>query len=429
MEVSVENTGGLARRMTVQVPAERVDEEVRSRLQSLVQTIRLDGFRPGKVPLRVIEQKFGKRVRLEVIDQVVNTTMQEALSRESIRLASDPSIEPKDSHPGEPLEYTATFEVFPEFEGDISYDFTIKRPQIEIADADVDGMLDNLRRQRATWNPVERPAADGDQLTINFEGSIDGQPFSGNKAESLPLVLGSGSMIPGFEEQLVGVSAGEEKTIEVTFPADYPSTEVAGKTATFQVNAILVAEMELPELDDAFATAFGIAEGGLQGMRDEVTNNMHRELKGLVTARLKRQVFDGLLACNPVEVPQTLIENEVREMQGAQHFQGRSPEALQAEAERRVKLGVVVSEVARRNDVQLDPGRVQDMVQTIAASYEKPEEVVQWYYSNQDKLAGVQSTVIEEQVVDWVVEHAGASIEEESMTFSEIVEEAKKSQG
>lgn len=187
--------------------------------------------------------------------------------------------------------------------------------------------------------------------------------------------------------------------------------------------------MELPELNDAFATAFGIAEGGLQGLRDEVTNNMQRELKGLVTSKLKGQVFDGLLACNPVEVPQTLIENEVREMQGTQHFQGRSPEALQAEAERRVKLGVVVSEVARRNDVQLDPARVKDMVQTIAASYEKPEEVVQWYYSNQDKLAGVQSTVIEEQVVDWVVEHAGVKIEDESMTFSEIVEEAKKSQG
>lgn len=429
MEVSVENTGGLARRMTVQVPAERVDQEVRSRLQSLVQTIRLDGFRPGKVPIRVIEKKFGKRIRLEVIDQVVSSTMQEALSRESLRLASDPNIEPRDSHPGEPLEYTATFEIFPEFEGDISYDFTIKRPQIEITDTDIGAMLDNLRRQRATWNPVERPAADGDQLTISFEGTIDGQPFAGNKAENLPLVLGSGSMVPGFEEQLVGVSAGEEKAIEVTFPADYPSAEVAGKTATFKINAILVAEMELPELNDAFATAFGITEGGLQGLRDEVTNNMQRELKGLVTSKLKIQVFDGLLACNPVEVPQTLIENEVREMQGTQHFQGRSPESLQAEAERRVKLGVVVSEVARRNDVQLDPGRVQDMVQTIAASYEKPEEVIQWYYSNQDKLAGVQSTVIEEQVVDWVVEHAGANIEDESMTFSEIVEEAKKSQG
>ncbi len=358
MEVSVENTGGLVRRMTVQVPAERVDQEVRSRLQSLVQTIRLDGFRPGKVPLRVIEKKFGKRVRLEVIDQVVNSTMQEALSRESLRLASDPSIEPKDSDPGEPLEYTATFEIFPEFEGDISYDFTVKRPKVEISDTDIDAMVDNLRRQRATWNPVERPAADGDQLTISFEGTIDGQPFAGNKAENLPLVLGSGSMVPGFEEQLVGVSAGEEKAIEVTFPADYPSAEVAGKTATFKINAILVTEMELPELNDAFATAFGIAEGGLQGLRNEVTNNMQRELKGLVTSKLKGQVFDGLLACNPVEVPQTLIENEVREMQGTQHFQGRSPEALQAEAERRVKLGVLVSEVARRNDVQLDPGRV-----------------------------------------------------------------------
>ena len=429
MEVSVENTGGLARRMTVQVPAERVDSEVRSRLQSLTQTIRLDGFRPGKVPLKVVERKFGKQVRLEVIDQVVNSTMQEALTRESLRLASDPAIEPKVSLPGEPLEYTATFEIFPEFEGDISYDFTIKRPQVEITGDDIDGMLDNLRRQRATWNPVDRSAADGDQLTISFEGTIDGEPFSGNTAENLPLVLGSGSMVPGFEEQLGGVSAGEEKDIEVTFPADYPSAGVAGKTARFRINVSLVAEMVLPELDDNFAKAFGIAAGGLQVLRDEVTGNMQRELEGLVSSKLKAQVFDGLLACNPVEVPQSLIENEVREMRGSRHFQGRTAETLQAEAERRVKLGVVVSEVARRNEVQLDPDRVRDMVHAIAASYEKPEEVVQWYYGNQDKLASVQSSVIEEQVVEWIVEHAGATVEDENMTFSQIVEEAKKSQG
>ncbi|NNJ93473.1 MAG: trigger factor [Halobacteria archaeon] len=429
MEVSVENTGGLARRMTVQVPADRVDQEVRSRLQSLVHTVRLDGFRPGKVPLKVIEQKFGSRVRLEVIDQLVNSTMQEALTRESIRPASDPSVEPKDSRPGEPLEYTATFEVYPELEGDVQYTFTVRRPVVEIGQDDIDGMLDNLRRQRATWNTVERPAADGDQITIDFEGTVDGKAFTGNQAEKLPLVLGSGSMIPGFEEQLTGVAAGDTKDIEVTFPADYPSAEVAGKTARFSVKVNGVAEMALPELDDAFAAAFGIAAGGMDGLREEVTNNMKRELKGLVASRLKSQVFSGLLESNPVDVPKTLIETEVREMQAMQHYQGQPVESLQADAERRVKLGVVVSEVARRNQVQLDPDRVRETVETIAASYEKPEEVLQWYYGNQDKLAGVQSSVIEDQVVEWIMEHSGVTVEDENMTFSGIVEEAKKSQG
>jgi len=429
MEVSVENTGGLARRMTVQVPADRVDQEVRSRLQSLVHTVRLDGFRPGKVPLKVVEQKFGKQVRLEVIDQVVNSTMQEALTRESIRPASDPSIEPRDSRPGEPLEYTATFEVYPELEGDIQYTFTVRRPVIEIGQDDIDGMLDNLRRQRATWNVVERPAVDGDQLTIDFEGTVDGETFAGNQAENLPLVLGSGSMIPGFEEQLTGVAAGDTKDIEVTFPADYPSAEVAGKTASFSIKVNGVAEMALPELDDAFAAAFGIAAGGMDGLRAEVTNNMQRELKGLVASRLKSQVFSGLLESNPVDVPKTLIETEVREMQAMQQYQGQPVESLQADAERRVKLGVVVSEVARRNQVQLDPDRVRETVETIAASYEKPEEVLQWYYGNQDKLAGVQSSVIEDQVVEWIMEHSGVTVEDENMTFSGIVEEAKKSQG
>ncbi|MBT8121875.1 MAG: trigger factor [Gammaproteobacteria bacterium] len=429
MEVSVENTGGLARRMTVQVPAERVDQEVTSRLQSMMRTVRLDGFRPGKVPMKVLQQKFGQQVRLEVIDQVVNSTIQEAFTRESIRPAGDPSIEPKVSRPGEPLEYVATFEVFPELEGDIQYTFKVTRPVIEIGAADVDGMLDNLRQQRVTWKQVERAAADGDQVTVDFEGTIDGQPFAGNQASNIPIVIGAGSMIPGFEEQLAGVSAGDEKDIEVTFPDDYPSAEVAGKTARFSIKVNAVAESELPELNDEFAAAFGVATGGMDALRAEVTGNMERELKGLIASRLKSEVFDGLLESNPVEVPAGLVQNEVREMQANDQYRQRDEATLAAAAERRVKLGVVVSEVARRNQIQLDPERVRVMVETIASSYEKPEEVVQWYYGNQDKLAGVQSAVIEDQVVEWVVEHSGVSVKDEKMTFSEIVEEAKKSQG
>lgn len=429
MEVSIENTGGLGRRMTIQVPAERLDGEVKSRLKSMLGSVRLDGFRPGKVPLKVIEQKFGKQVQHEVMEQLVNSTLQEALTREGIRPVAAPNIEPKAHEPGEPLEYTAIFEVYPEIEGDIQYGFSIKRPVVEVGQDDIDGMLDNLRRQRATWNTVQRAAGQGDQVTISFEGTVDGAAFQGNKAEDVPLVLGSGSMIPGFEEQLEGVSAGEEKTIDVTFPADYTSSEVAGKVARFNVRVASVAEAVLPELNDEFAAAFGVTDGGIDALTKEVTGNMQRELKGLISSRLKSQVFGGLLEKNPVEVPQSLVESEVMEMQGMQQYQGKSPADLTADAGNRVKLAVIVSEVARQNQVQLDAEKVREMVELIAASYERPEEVVQWYYGNQDKLAAVQSSVIEEQVVEWIVEHSGIDVTDEKMTFTEIVEEAKKSQG
>jgi len=429
MEVSVENTGGLERRMTVKVPAERVDQEVDSRLQSMSRTVRLDGFRPGKVPLRVVEQKYGRQVRLDVINQVVNSTMQEALTREDIRPAGEPTIEPGDSQPGEPLEYTATFEIFPELSGSIQYGFKVTRPQVEITADDITGMLDNLRRQRATWNAVERAAQSGDQVTIDFEGSIDGAAFSGNKAEKMPIEIGSGSMIAGFEDQLTGASAGDEKTLEVRFPDDYPSAAVAGKAASFAVKVHTVSEMVLPELDDDFASAFGIAAGGVDGLREEVTNNMQRELKGLINSKLKEQVFSGLLENNPIEVPRNLIASEVQQLQSQQGNQGADAAALEASAERRVKLGVLVSEIVKQNQLQVDPDRVRSLVETIASSYEKPEEVVQWYYGNQEMLAGVQSAVIEEQVVDWVVEHGDVKITEQKTTFNELVEEAKQSQG
>ena len=429
MEVSIENTGGLARRMTIQVPAERVDQEVESRLQSMCQTVRLDGFRPGKVPLKVIEQKYGKQVRLEVVDQVVNSTLQEALTQESIRPAGMPDIDPGESVVGEPLEYTATFEIFPELSGNVAYEFKVTKPVVDIADDDISEMLENLRTQRGTWNTVERASKTGDQLTIDFEGTVDGSAFAGNKADKMPVVLGSNSMVPGFEEQLAGLSAGDEKTLEITFPDDYPSAEVAGKGASFAVKVHSVAEMELPVLDDDFARAFGIEDAGMDGLMEEIKNNMNRELKGLVASKLKEQVFSGLMEANPVDVPRSLVDSEISELQQQQGNQGLDAAALEESAVRRLKLGVIVSEVAKQNQLQLDPDRVRQMVETIATSYEKPDEVVQWYYGNQEMLSGVQSAVIEEQVVEWIVEHSGVNVDEVKTTFSALVEEAKQSQG
>ena len=430
MEVSIENTGGLERCMTVQVPAERVDQEVKSRLQSMCQTVRLDGFRPGKVPLKVIEQKYGKQVRLEVIDQVVNSTLQEALTQESMRPAGVPNIIPQEYAPGEPLEYTATFEIFPELSGSVQYGFKVTKPLVEIVDEDISGMLENLRTQRGTWNTVDRASQSGDQVTVDFEGTVDDKSFTGNKGEKVPVVLGSNSMVPGFEEQLVGLSAGDEKTLDISFPDDYPASDVAGKAASFKVKVHAVSAIELPVLDDDFAHAFGIEAGGVEGLKEEIRNNMGRELKGLVASKMKEQVFNGLMEANPVEVPRSLVDGEIQQLRSKQEEGGTvDASELEARAERRVKLGVVVSEIARQNQLQVDPDRVRQMVETIASSYEKPEEVVQWYYGNQEMLAGVQSAVIEEQVVDWIVEHSGVDVEELKTTFSALVDEAKQSQG
>jgi trigger factor len=429
MDVSVENAGGLERRMTVQVPAERVEQEVQSRLDSMSKTVRLDGFRPGKVPLKVIEKKYGKQVRLEVVDELVNSTMQEALSQESIRPVGQPSVEPKVMQPGEPLEYIATFEVFPELSGMLDYGFKVTKPIVEITNDDVSNMLENLRQQRATWNVVERTAQPGDQVNIDFEGTIGGAPFAGNKAEQMSLVLGANTMIPGFEDQLAGVSAGDEKTLNITFPDDYAAAEVAGKDAEFQVKVHSVSEAVLPELDDDFARAFGIDENGMDGLREEITNNMQRELSGLITSKLKEQVFSGLLEANPVEVPRTLIESEIQQLQSQESNQGVDASSLQATAERRVKLGVLISEIVKLNNIQVDPDRVRKLVDTIAESYEKPEEVVQWYYGNQEMLAGVQSSVMEELAVEWVISSSGAEVIEKETGFSDLVEEAKQSQG
>ena len=429
MDVSVENAGGLERRMTVQVPAERVEQEVQSRLDSMSKTVRLDGFRPGKVPLKVIEKKYGKQVRLEVVDELVNSTMQEALSQESIRPVGQPSVEPKEIQPGEPLEYVATFEVFPELSGMLDYGFKVTKPIVELTSDDVGSMLENLRQQRATWNVVERAAQTGDQVNIDFEGTIGGAAFAGNKAEQMALVLGANTMIPGFEDQLAEVSAGDEKPLNITFPDDYAAAEVAGKDAEFQVKVNSVSEAVLPELDDDFARAFGIDENGMDGLREEITNNMQRELSGLITSKLKEQVFNGLLEANPVDVPRTLIESEIQQLQSQESNQGVDASSLQATAERRVKLGVLISEIVKLNNIQVDPDRVRKLVDTIAESYEKPEEVVQWYYGNQEMLSGVQSSVMEELAVEWVIASSGAEVIEKETGFSDLVEEAKQSQG
>lgn len=427
MQVSVENTSALERRMTVQIPAERVDGEVKTRLQSLAKTVKLDGFRPGKVPFKVVERKFGAKVRLEAMGEVISSTYQEALQQQQLRPAGEPHIEPLKDGVAETIEYVATFEIYPEVEPAPVGDIKITRTVAEVADADVDGMMAKLQKQRTSWEDVDRAAAIGDRVMLDFEGTIDGESFTGNKASNVPLELGSDSMIPGFEEQLVGAKAGDTPTVKVTFPADYGHADVAGKPAEFSITVHSVAAPVLPELNDEFATTFGIAEGGIETLRGEVRNNMERELKQTIKTQLKKQVFDALLAQNNVDIPESMVNSEIAGLQQQAQEQGlpqKDRAEHDAEARRRVSLGLIISEIVKRNQLKVDPDRIRSEVETIAASYEKPEEVMQYYFTNQEALAGVQSFVMEEVVTDWVVEQAQVS--DVPSSFEEVMQPGGK---
>ena len=423
MQVSVETTSGLERRMTVQIPADQVDQQVLGKLQELVRTVRLDGFRPGKVPMSVVKKRYESQIREEAAGQLIASSYEEALQQENLKPAGAPSIEQTRNQPGLELEFVATFEVYPDIEPPEMSDITIERLSAEVTDSDVDSMIEKLRKQRVTWTNVERVSGQGDRLEIDFKGTVDGQSFAGNEAHNVPLELGSGTMIPGFEEQLVGVSAGDTKTIEVTFPDDYASKEVAGKTAKFDVTVHSVAAAELPEVNDDFARAFGVTDGGMDQLRSEIRSNMERELEAAVKSRVKQQVFDALLDKVNVDVPASLIDSEVdaliKKDEGSADA-GIDRSQLEAEARRRVSLGLLIAEVIQRNQLQVDPERVRETIENLAQSYEKPEEVVQWYYSNQDMLAGVQTLIMEDTVVEWVA--GQAKVNEKPANFEEIIQ-------
>lgn len=429
MQVSVETTGALGRRMTVQIPAERVDLEVDSRLKRLAKTARLDGFRPGKVPFRVVQRRYGPQVRAEVVSEVMQSTLQEALAQQQLRPAAGPSLEPLAMQPGEMLEYTATFEVYPEFEPASMDGVRIEKPIAAVTESDVEDMLDTLRSQRRTWESVDRAAQAGDRLMIDFEGTIGGEPFSGGKASNVPLELGSGSMIAGFEDQLLGVEPGGQRTIDATFPGDYRVQELAGKTAQFDVKVRSVSVSRLPDLDDQFARAFGVTEGGLDKLREEIKHNMERELEQAIRQKLKEQVFDAMLEKNAIEVPHSLVDDEVHRMmdqagtQGDEMAHDEAHAQLQAPAERRVKLGLVVGEVVRRNELRVDPERVRKLIESIASTYESPDEVVKWYQQNAEMRSGVEAMALEDQVLDWVMERA--DIQDKASSFKELMDSRK----
>ncbi len=431
MQVSVENTSALERRMTIAVPAERVENEVNKRLQQTAKRAKVAGFRPGKVPMSVIRQRFEADARQEAFGDLVQASFYEAIVEQKLNPAGAPAVEPKSFEKGKDLEFVAIFEVFPEFTVAGLESISVERLSAEVADADLDNMLEVLRKQNTRFEAVERAAQKDDQVNIDFVGKVDGEVFAGGSAKGTQLVLGSGRMIPGFEDGLVGAKAGEERVVNVTFPEDYQNLDLAGKAAEFTITVNNVAAPVLPELNEEFFAQFGIKETTLEGFRAEVRKNMERELRQAIKAKVKNQVMDGLLAANPIEVPKALLENEVNRLrvQAVQQFGGNiKPEQLPAElfeeqAKRRVVLGLIVAEVVKQFELKPDEGKVREMIEEMASAYQEPEQVIAWYYKNDQQLNEVRSVVLEEQVVDTVLQKA--TVTDKSVSYEDAVKPAQ----
>ena len=431
MQVSLETTSGLERRLTVGVPAEQVENEVENRLKQAARNVSIKGFRKGKVPMSVVKQRFGAGIRQEVVGDVISRSFYAAVQKENVKPAGQPSIQPKQLAAGKDLEYTATFEVYPNVTlSDLSV-FELTKYKAEVTEADVDNMVEVLRKHQATWTQVERAAADGDQVNINFVGTKDGVEFAGGKAENHNLVLGSKSMIPGFEDGIVGLKAGEEKVISVTFPDDYQAEELKGAAAQFSITVNSVSEAQLPELKKEFFQKFGVEKGGEKQFRKEVKTNMDRELANALKAKTKGQVMDALIASHTTEVPKALIANEIQVLrnQMLQRFGGQQqnfdvksllPDTMfQEEASRRVTLGLIVGEIVKSSKLKPDAKRVKSMIEEIASTYQEPKEVIEYYSSNQELIAGVESAVLEDQVVDFILSQAKVS--EVETNYDEII--------
>ncbi len=429
MMVSVETVGGLERRMKVQVPAERIEKEVDTRLERYGRTAKIKGFRPGKVPMKVIRQRYGGQVRQEVLGEVLQASYFEAISQEQLRPAGSPRIEPGDAEQGQDLEYVATFEVYPEVELSRHEGIAVEKPIAEIDDGDIQDMIESLRRQRAEWEAVDAAAENGHRVVVKFSGTVDGEVFPGGSGDDVPVVLGEGGMLPDFETGLLGMRAGEEKDIKVAFPEEYGAEHLAGKTADFHVTAQRIEVQRLPEVDEQFCAAFGIKEGGVEKLREEVLDSMRREAEQAVRRQLKEQIMDGLLAGNEVDLPGVLVEDEIRGLREATaRRMGVDPadssrvpprETFEEPARRRVKLGLLVAEVIRRAEIELDNNRVRERVRELAADYRNPEEVVKLYTSNRQMMDRLEMEVLEEQVVDWLLERAEFS--DKPIKFKELM--------
>lgn len=413
MRVSIENTSVLERRLAVGLPAEQIDNEVLARLQKAAKTARIDGFRPGKVPLKVIRQRLGTSVRQEVVGEIINRSFYDAVTEHKLRPAGRPTIDRVTDVPGQGLEYAAVFEVYPEIELADFSTFAVTKPRAVVTDADVEKTIGLLRQQRAKWVAVERPAAPGDQVNIDFTGTRDGVEFQGGTGQGVDLILGSGRMIPGFEDAIVGLLAGNDKNVELSFPVDYPNAELKGAAVRFAIKVNAVRSQQLPDLDDAFFAQFGLNEGGEEKFRSEVRKNMERELNTAITNKLKTRLMNQLHERHQIPLPKALVANEIQALREQTlnqlgGGQGLDPSILPDDlfmerAQRRVAMGLLIVEIVKSANIAVDNDRVRAKIEDIAATYEQPDQVVQYYHHNQQLLASVQSAVLEEQAVEHVL--------------------------
>ena len=425
--VSVETLPGLERRIEVSVPASRVRQQVDARLLKVSRTARIKGFRPGKAPIHVVRKHYGPQVREEVVSDLIRETFAEALRQEKLQPAGGPRIEPKKTGEPDDLRYTATFEVYPQIELKDVSGIELTRPVAAVSDGDIDAMIESLRRQRPNWSEVPRGCKDGDRITVDFEGRIGGEGFEGGKSENFTVVLGAGRLLPDFEQGVRGAAAGEKREFELTFPSDYQARHLAGKSASFEAVVRKVEESSLPDVDQAFCEAFGIAEGGVAALRAEVRENMERELEQAVRGRLKAQVIQQLLAANPVTVPRALVDAEIRDMQAellrssgqrdARQLPGR--ERFEPGAKRRVALGLILSEVIRRAGIQPDAGKMQKRLDELVSTYAEPDEARRQYLQNDAATRQLQMSVLEEQAIDWVV--GAARVKDQPGSFKDIM--------
>lgn len=420
-EVSLETSAGLERRLTVRVPNAEIERAIAARLAQVGKTAKLKGFRPGKVPQKVVRKYYGGQVRDEVVTDVIRSTYSRAIAEKKLNPAGGPRIEAlgaADAGGGEHFTYRATFEVYPEFSLQPLDDLAVNVPSVVVEEPDLDAMIEKLRGQRATWVAVDRAAAEGDRATVDFAGTIDGEPFEGGQGKGIGIAIGAGQVLKDFEEALRGVKAGESATATVLFPQDYPTTALAGKTALFAIDVKKVEEQTLPELDDAFADSFGLA-GGAAALRGEVRNNMERELKERLRGDTKTRVFDALMNANKIVVPRALIEQEIstlqqdalRQMGSSDPQQAPPRERFESLAQRRVTVGLLIQELLREHKIQLDQARVEARIKELAAPYEKPDEAAQFYRGDRGMMAQVEASVLEDQVVDFILSRARCTTE------------------
>jgi trigger factor len=427
MQVSVEQTGALERRMEVSIPKERIEQAVDQRLQQVSRTAKLKGFRPGKAPLKVIRQQFGAQVRQEVLSDLIQQTFSEAVNQQKFVPAAGPRIEPVSAGPGEDLRYRAIFEVFPEVALKGVEGLAVVRPVAEVTAADIDAMVENLREQRPKFEVVDRASRETDRVTMDFVGLVDGQPFEGSKGDDVGVLLGGGRMLKGFEDGITGMKAGERKAVSVRYPDDYHNKSLAGRTAEFDVQMKKVEEKRLPELDDAFCAEYGVFAGGMEQLRREVADNMGRELATNVRARMKQQLLDRLLEANPVEVPKSLVDAQVREMQidtarriGAKDAsQVPPPERFLEPARRRVALGILIGEIIKSAGIQVDRTLVEGRLADMAATYPDPEPMLKAYHQNPEAMRQVENLILEDQVVDHLL--AKAKVTDQPTTFKDVM--------